>query len=71
MAVPATVVEENPLFAGLRLERTPEPSALVIFGASGDLAHRKLIPALYNLARDGFLPQRYSVVGVCAHRDER
>ncbi len=64
MAVPATLVEENPLFAGLRLERTPEPSALVIFGASGDLAHRKLIPALYNLARDGFLPQRYSVVGV-------
>ncbi|MFN8471953.1 MAG: glucose-6-phosphate dehydrogenase [Anaerolineae bacterium] len=64
MAIAETFIEENPLYAGLRLERTPEPNALVIFGASGDLAHRKLIPALYNLARDGLLPQRYSVVGV-------
>ena len=36
---------------------------MVIFGASGDLAHRKLIPALYNLACDGYLPREFAVVG--------
>ncbi|MEO8037865.1 MAG: glucose-6-phosphate dehydrogenase [Betaproteobacteria bacterium] len=41
-----------------------EPCVLVIFGASGDLAQRKLIPALYNLHRNGFLPERFAVVGV-------
>ena len=42
--------QENPLTAGL--ERVPvRDTALVIFGATGDLAHRKLLPALYNLAR--------------------
>jgi len=40
-----------------------EPCALVIFGATGDLTHRKLIPALYNLAADGNLPPATSVVG--------
>ncbi|MBU0715036.1 MAG: glucose-6-phosphate dehydrogenase, partial [Verrucomicrobia bacterium] len=40
---------QNPLREGLRLQRTPEPCALVIFGASGDLTRRKLVPALYNL----------------------
>lgn len=41
----------------------PDPCTLVIFGASGDLTHRKLIPALYNLAADGALPAAISVVG--------
>ncbi len=41
---------ENPLAAGLRLERIPAPHVLVIFGASGDLTHRKIVPALYRLA---------------------
>jgi len=41
-----------------------EPCVLVIFGASGDLAQRKLIPAIYNLHRNGFLPERFAVVGV-------
>ena len=46
---------ENPLVAGL--ERLPvHPTSLVIFGATGDLAHRKLLPALYNLAAEGQLP---------------
>ncbi len=36
---------------------------MVIFGASGDLTNRKLIPALYNLACDGFLPEGFAVVG--------
>jgi len=38
-------------------------SLLVIFGATGDLTHRKLIPALYNLAADGDLPAGLRVVG--------
>jgi glucose-6-phosphate 1-dehydrogenase len=44
-------------------ERVPEPCAMVIFGASGDLTKRKLIPALYSLFRDRLLPQAFSVVG--------
>jgi glucose-6-phosphate 1-dehydrogenase len=43
--------------------RVKEPLTIVIFGASGDLAHRKLIPALYHLQTDGFLPERFAVVG--------
>jgi glucose-6-phosphate 1-dehydrogenase len=41
----------------------PEPFTLVIFGGSGDLAHRKLLPALYQLGHAGFLPEKYAVVG--------
>jgi glucose-6-phosphate 1-dehydrogenase len=40
------------------------PTTLVIFGATGDLARRKLLPALYNLAQDGALPERFHLVGV-------
>jgi glucose-6-phosphate 1-dehydrogenase len=54
---------ENPLLEGLRVRRTPEPFAITIFGAAGDLARRKLIPALYSLALNGYLPERYAVVG--------
>src|SRR3954453_20774923 len=56
--------QENPLLEGLRLRRTPDPCALVIFGASGDLTKRKLFPALYSLALRGLLPERFGVVGV-------
>lgn len=59
---------ENPLREGLRLERIPTPSAMVIFGATGDLTRRKLMPALYNLAVEGLLPAGFSVIGY-AHRD--
>jgi len=45
--------------------RLPDPCAMVIFGASGDLTERKLIPALYYLYRHGLLPNGFSVVG-CA-----
>jgi glucose-6-phosphate 1-dehydrogenase len=59
----ATVELDNPLAEGL--ERLPvHPTNLVIFGATGDLARRKLLPAVYNLARDGALPQRFNLVGV-------
>jgi glucose-6-phosphate 1-dehydrogenase len=54
----------NPLRPGLRAESTPEPCAAVIFGASGDLAHRKLVPALYNLAVGAHLPAAFGIVGV-------
>jgi glucose-6-phosphate 1-dehydrogenase len=56
--------QENPLLEGLRLQRTPEPCALVIFGASGDLTRRKLFPALYSLALRRLLPEKFGVVGV-------
>ena len=42
----------------------PQPATIVIFGGAGDLAHRKLLPALYNLFLDGALPERTAVVGV-------
>jgi glucose-6-phosphate 1-dehydrogenase len=59
----ATVIGENPLTEGL--ERLPAPpTTLVIFGATGDLARRKLLPAIYNLAHEGALPERFNLVGV-------
>ena len=55
--------EENPLVEGL--ERQPvHPTTLVIFGATGDLAQRKLLPAIYNLAHEGALPERFNLIGV-------
>ena len=56
--------QENPLLEGLRLRRTPDPCALVIFGASGDLTKRKLFPALYSLALRRLLPEKFGIVGV-------
>jgi glucose-6-phosphate 1-dehydrogenase len=44
-------------------ETIPPPQTIVVFGASGDLSRRKIFPALYNLSRDGLLPERYAVVG--------
>jgi glucose-6-phosphate 1-dehydrogenase len=58
-----TVTIANPLREGLRLARTPEPACLVIFGASGDLTARKLMPALYNLALQHLLPASFAVIG--------
>ena len=60
---------ENPLLAGLPISRRPEPCAMVIFGASGDLTKRKLFPALYSLAYRQLLPEKFAVVGV-ARTDE-
>ena len=59
---PGTEVPDNPLVEGL--ERLPvHPTVLTIFGATGDLARRKLLPALYNLAHDGALPERFCLIG--------
>jgi glucose-6-phosphate 1-dehydrogenase len=66
--VTETTAVENPLREGLRLERTPEPCALVIFGATGDLTRRKLIPALYQLSHDRLLPANFATIGF-ARRD--
>ncbi len=66
MSAPATAPAE--LDFGARLARTPEPAAIVIFGASGDLTKRKLVPALYNLALQQLLPPETAIVGV-ARRD--
>ena len=67
--MPTVPFQSNPLRDGLNLRLIPDPCSLVIFGATGDLTHRKLVPALYNLAADGTLPQAISVVGF-ARRDK-
>jgi glucose-6-phosphate 1-dehydrogenase len=59
-----TLLLENPLRVGLRQERMPEPLILVIFGASGDLTQRKLIPAIYDLKRERQIPANLTIVGV-------
>ena len=54
---------DNPLRVGLRVGGATEPALFTIFGATGDLAQRKLLPAIYNLAKRGLLPPRFGVVG--------
>src|SRR5205807_2200852 len=61
MSVPAQ--SQPPVQAHAERQPAP-PCALVMFGASGDLAKRKLIPALYNLAAANFLPDEFAVIGV-------
>ncbi len=59
---------ENPLRVGLQQDRMPEPLIMVIFGASGDLTQRKLVPAIYHLRLERRLPSEITIVGV-ARRD--
>ncbi len=61
-----TEVQFSPedLKAAQSAERIPEPAVVVIFGASGDLTKRKLLPALFHLEQSGLLPEQFSVVGV-------
>ena len=63
VTAPAKELSANPLREGLEQERVPDASCLVIFGASGDLTQRKLIPALYSLAHDGLLPTGQTIIG--------
>src|SRR5215217_7933819 len=63
LPVSTMLATTNPLREGLRTELTAEPCVVVIFGATGDLTHRKLIPALYHLALDRRLPSGSSLVG--------
>jgi glucose-6-phosphate 1-dehydrogenase len=62
-AVEPVRTERNPLSDGLRQGRLPLPCVVVIFGATGDLTKRKLVPGLYALAADGLLPPGFSIVG--------
>ncbi len=55
---------ENPLREGLRLERMPDPHIFVLFGATGDLAHRKVVPAVFQLWRTHLLPHEFTIVCV-------
>jgi glucose-6-phosphate 1-dehydrogenase len=59
---------ENPLRIGLQQDRIPAPQILTIFGASGDLTQRKLVPALYQMRQERRLPPELTIVGV-ARRD--
>src|SRR6201995_1358693 len=59
----STNTNENPLRQGIRLEKTAEPCVVVIFGASGDLTKRKLVPALYRLVQQRLLPAEFAIVG--------
>src|SRR5579859_2266912 len=45
-------------------ERVPDPVIMTIFGASGDLTKRKLLPALFHLEQNGLLPDKFAIVGV-------
>lgn len=63
-----TYPDHNPLRAYLPRTRVPDPCTVVLFGATGDLTHRKLAPALYRLAMEGQLPADYAIVGF-ARRD--
>ena len=64
----AAVAEANPLRQALPRTRVPDPCAVVLFGATGDLTHRKLVPALYHLDQGGHLAAEVAIVGF-ARRD--
>ena len=58
-----TQANRHPFLQGLSKHRGAPPTVLVIFGASGDLTQRKLVPALYNLALDNLLPSDFCLIG--------
>src|ERR1700742_3428681 len=62
------IAPEDVQAASQRSERIPDPGVVVIFGASGDLTKRKLLPALFHLEQQGLLPAEFAIVGV-ARRD--
>lgn len=53
----------NPLRQGLGIRRPADPATVVVFGATGDLARRKIMPALFNLSKHGHVPSRFLIVG--------
>jgi glucose-6-phosphate 1-dehydrogenase len=64
MATTQVAISPEALKASQHSERSPDPCIVVIFGASGDLTKRKLLPALYHLEQAGNLPENFAVVGV-------
>jgi glucose-6-phosphate 1-dehydrogenase len=67
-AAAINISPEDVAQASRRNERIPEPCVVVIFGASGDLTKRKLLPALFHLEQAGLLPKEFGIVGI-ARRD--
>ena len=59
----ATTTTPNPFALGVDQDRATQPAQLVIFGATGDLTKRKLLPAVYNLAQAQLLPPGFCMVG--------
>ncbi len=64
MATTQVNISDEAMKASQHLARRPDPSIVVIFGASGDLTKRKLLPALYHLQQSGYLPEDFAVLGV-------
>ena len=64
MTEPTTTHEERSLFCAPSAAPAPEPTTIVLFGATGDLARRKLLPGLYHLLLAGLLPRRWRLIGV-------
>ncbi len=62
----SAVTVTEPAHAGTE-ERVPENHVIVLFGATGDLARRKLLPGMFHLARVGLMPERFRIVGVARH----
>src|SRR3977135_4607975 len=60
---PPRAADSNPLAEGLHDYRVGDPLVMVIFGATGDLSARKLLPAIYNLAKQRLLPAGFAVLG--------
>ena len=58
-----TVLDPNPLAEGLHDYRVADPALMVIFGATGDLSSKKLLPAVYNLAKQRLFPAGFAIVG--------
>ena len=59
-----TITDDNPLREGMRMQKTAEPCVVIIFGASGDLTKRKLVPALYRLVQERLVPAEFAIVGM-------
>ncbi len=62
--MPSTTVDANPLNQGLVQQKSSQPCVIVIFGASGDLTKRKLVPSLFHLRKQGLLPHNLAVIGI-------
>src|SRR5713226_6162028 len=72
MSATTTEAPQNPLAEGLSEYRSVDPTLMVIFGGTGDLSQRKLLPALYNLARNRMLPAGFMLVAAALEdMDER
>ncbi|MHB1000568.1 MAG: glucose-6-phosphate dehydrogenase [Armatimonadota bacterium] len=64
-------IPDNPLKEGLRLEHKPEPVIFVMFGGSGDLARRKIMPSIYKLAAQGLLPNGFAIITMASTKRPR